>query len=170
MALAYWCSVELTDPSCPNSFKDPQELVAISAARSSRCDSGRSHGGRQVKMQCTKWPYCSVEANCWWPVCSSAVPKAVQFGIKEENIFGFWDWVWNLVLLSRRDMILTKRYVNGQGWRPVFSLLCRWGAAFGSAIWNGHCQAIPGWWGEWIRVVWAQLIPASRLSRCSQHG
>ena len=24
---------------------------------------------------------------------SSAIPKAVDFGISAENVFGFWDWV-----------------------------------------------------------------------------
>ena len=27
------------------------------------------------------------------PLHSSAIPKAVDFGISADNVFGFWDWV-----------------------------------------------------------------------------
>ena len=27
------------------------------------------------------------------PSSSSAIPKAVDFGISADNVFGFWDWV-----------------------------------------------------------------------------
>jgi glucose-6-phosphate isomerase len=30
---------------------------------------------------------------CMTVLTSSAIPKAVEFGIRPENVFGFWDWV-----------------------------------------------------------------------------
>ena len=32
--------------------------------------------------------------------CSSALDKTAEFGIADENVFGFWDWVGGRVSVS----------------------------------------------------------------------
>lgn len=49
-----------------------------------------------VRLVCTLSrlsSYHSLEIRVSLSLCSTAVSKAVDFGIDPENVFGFWDWV-----------------------------------------------------------------------------